>query len=161
MHFPNFDLNVLPSNPQISYWTDESNCFTIFIITIQNKSAFTTSKKSSFTTTLNKCLKVNCLTEPFIYIFSEINYIWSGSMLFAISFFTCYRVCKRTAWILIRLRGCAGWSGSMLVANPLCWFCRDAAHFITYFNWYYRKEISANKDHLSFKTIHVFSFSFS
>jgi hypothetical protein len=22
----------------------------------------------------------------------------------------------------------AGWSGSMLVANPLCWFCRDAAH---------------------------------
>jgi hypothetical protein len=44
------------------------------------------------------------------------------------SFFTCYRVCKRTAWILIRLRGCAGWSGSMLVANPLCWFCRDAAH---------------------------------
>jgi hypothetical protein len=24
--------------------------------------------------------------------------------------------------------GCAGWSGSMLVANALCWFCRDAAH---------------------------------
>jgi hypothetical protein len=23
---------------------------------------------------------------------------------------------------------CAGWSGSMLVANPLRWFCRDAAH---------------------------------
>jgi hypothetical protein len=21
-----------------------------------------------------------------------------------------------------------GWSGSMLVANPICWFCRDAAH---------------------------------
>jgi hypothetical protein len=34
--------------------------------------------------------------------------VWSGSMLFAISFSTCYRVCKRTAWILIRLRGCAG-----------------------------------------------------
>jgi hypothetical protein len=29
--------------------------------------------------------------------------------------------CK-TAWILIRPRGCAGWSGSMLVANALCWF---------------------------------------
>jgi hypothetical protein len=48
-------------------------------------------------------------------------------MLFAISFSTCYRVGKRTAWILIRLRGCAGWSGSMLVANALCWFCHDVA----------------------------------
>jgi hypothetical protein len=48
-------------------------------------------------------------------------------MLFAISFLTCYRICKRTAWILIRLRGCAGWSGSMLVANTLCCFCHDAA----------------------------------
>jgi hypothetical protein len=24
----------------------------------------------------------------------------------------------------------AGWSGSMLVANPLCWFCHDAAQII-------------------------------
>jgi hypothetical protein len=55
--------------------------------------------------------------------------VWSGSMLFAISFFTCYMVCKRTAWILIRLCGCAGWSESMLVANALCWICRDLAHF--------------------------------
>jgi hypothetical protein len=22
----------------------------------------------------------------------------------------------------------SGWSGSMLVANPLCWFCHGAAH---------------------------------
>jgi hypothetical protein len=51
-----------------------------------------------------------------------------GSMLFAISFSTKNRVGKRTAWILIRVRGCAGWSGSMLVANPLCWFCLDTAH---------------------------------
>jgi hypothetical protein len=41
-------------------------------------------------------------------------------------FLSCYRVCKRTAWILVRLRGCAGWSGSMLVANPLCCFCCGA-----------------------------------
>jgi hypothetical protein len=42
---------------------------------------------------------------------------------------TLLQVEKLTAykWILIRLRGCAGWSGSMLVANPICWFCRDAA----------------------------------
>jgi hypothetical protein len=60
---------------------------------------------------------------------SLIRAVWSGSMLFAISFFTCYRVCKRTAWMPIRLRGCEGWSGSMLVANALCWFCRDVAHF--------------------------------
>jgi hypothetical protein len=53
--------------------------------------------------------------------------VWSGSMLFAISFSTCNWVCKRTAWILIRLRECAGWSGSMLVANALRWFCRDVA----------------------------------
>jgi hypothetical protein len=47
----------------------------------------------------------------------RIRAVWSGSMLFAISFSTCYRGCKRTA----------GWSGSMLAANPLCWCCRDAA----------------------------------
>jgi hypothetical protein len=54
----------------------------------------------------------------------------SGSMLFAISLSTYNMVCKWTAWILIRLCRCAGWSGSMLVANPLCWFCHDAAHMI-------------------------------
>jgi hypothetical protein len=47
---------------------------------------------------------------------------------------TCNRVGKRTAWILIRLRGCAGWSGSMLVANTLRWFCRDAAHLCDFIN---------------------------
>jgi hypothetical protein len=47
----------------------------------------------------------------------RIRAVWSGSMLFAISFSTCYRVCQRTAWILIRLRG-------------LSWFCRDAAHLL-------------------------------
>jgi hypothetical protein len=49
-------------------------------------------------------------------------------MLFAIS--TCNKVSKRTAWILIRLRGCTGWSGSMLVANPLFWFCHDTAQIL-------------------------------
>jgi hypothetical protein len=34
----------------------------------------------------------------------RIRVVWSRSMLFAISFTTCHRVCKRTAWILIRLR---------------------------------------------------------
>jgi hypothetical protein len=38
--------------------------------------------------------------------------------------------CNRTACILNRLRGCAGWSGSMLVANALCWFCHAAAHIL-------------------------------
>jgi hypothetical protein len=33
-----------------------------------------------------------------------IRTVWSGSMLIAIGFSTCYRVCKQTAWILIRLR---------------------------------------------------------
>jgi hypothetical protein len=60
----------------------------------------------------------------------RIRAVWSGSMLFAISFSTCNRVVKRTAWILIRLCGCAGWSGSMLVANQLCWFCRYVAHIV-------------------------------
>jgi hypothetical protein len=42
--------------------------------------------------------------------------------------------------ILIRLRGCAGWFGSMLVANPLCWFCRDAAQTIlsSFIRFYHR-----------------------
>jgi hypothetical protein len=59
----------------------------------------------------------------------RIRAVWSGSMLFAFSFYTCNRVGKRTA--LIRPCGCAGWSGSMLVANALCWFCHDEAHFNT------------------------------
>jgi hypothetical protein len=27
--------------------------------------------------------------------------------------------------------GCAGWSGSMLVANPLCWFCHGVAQIVS------------------------------
>jgi hypothetical protein len=34
-----------------------------------------------------------------------IRAVWSGSMLFAISFSTCNRVGKQIAWILTRLRG--------------------------------------------------------
>jgi hypothetical protein len=68
------------------------------------------------------------------YTFKPCHYciraVWSGSMLFAISFSTRNRVGKRTTWILIGLLGCAGWSGSMLVANAVCWFCRDAAHLL-------------------------------
>jgi hypothetical protein len=62
--------------------------------------------------------------------------VWSGSMLFAISFSTFSRVDKQTAWILIRLRECADWSGSMLVAYALCWFCHDMAqiYFCTCIN---------------------------
>jgi hypothetical protein len=57
-------------------------------------------------------------------------------MLFAVSFSTCYMVCKGTAWILIGLRGYAGWSGSMLVANALCWF---------WFYYYYCIKIKHNE----------------
>jgi hypothetical protein len=45
----------------------------------------------------------------------------------------CNRVGKQTSWMLIRLRGCAGWSGSMLVANPLCWFCHGTAQLLFHF----------------------------
>jgi hypothetical protein len=63
----------------------------------------------------------------------RIRSVWSEPMLFDISFSTCYRLCKQTAWILIRLNGCAGWSGSILVANQLGWFCRDAAYLWSIF----------------------------
>jgi hypothetical protein len=33
----------------------------------------------------------------------------------------------------IRLRGCASWSGSLLVANPLCWFCHGMAQLHIYY----------------------------
>ena len=33
----------------------------------------------------------------------------------------------RTAKTLIRLGGCPGWSESSLGAQPLCWFCHEAA----------------------------------
>jgi hypothetical protein len=36
--------------------------------------------------------------------------------------------CLLTNSILSRETDSAGWSGSMLVANPLSWFCRDTAH---------------------------------
>jgi hypothetical protein len=68
------------------------------------------------------------LRPAWIQTSPRIRAVWSGSMLFAISFSTCNRVGKRTTWILIRLCGCAGWSGSMLIANPLCWFRHGAAH---------------------------------
>ena len=43
----------------------------------------------------------------------------------------------RTAKPLIRLGGCPGWSESSLGAQPLCWFCRAAAHM----TWYsYKKD---------------------
>jgi hypothetical protein len=39
--------------------------------------------------------------------------------------------------------GCAGWSGSMLVVNPLCWFCRDTAQmFLCPKGWYIRIALS-------------------
>jgi hypothetical protein len=68
-------------------------------------------------------LTLTWINRVYVYMFEQIRAVWSGSMLVAIS----YRVWKRTAWILIWLRGGAGWSVSMLVANPLCWFCHDAA----------------------------------
>ena len=37
---------------------------------------------------------------------------------------------ERTAKSLIRLGGCPGWSESSLSAQPLCWFCHDAAHIL-------------------------------
>jgi hypothetical protein len=53
----------------------------------------------------------------------RIRAVWSGSMLFATSRETDSE--QHGSW-----SDCAdaGWSGSMLDANPLCWFCRDAAH---------------------------------
>jgi hypothetical protein len=60
----------------------------------------------------------------------RISAVWSWSMLFANSFSTCIRVGKWIAWILIRLRWCSGWFGSMLDANPLCWFCHGVALII-------------------------------
>jgi hypothetical protein len=73
-----------------------------------------------------KQTKLNCIfySEKLFSKLSVSCLLWIKFrfyITFYISFSTCYTVCKRTAWILIRLRECAGWSGSMLVANPLCW----------------------------------------
>jgi hypothetical protein len=69
------------------------------------------------------------LILSFQNVWESLARLLSGSMLFAYQLYYMWRNWERTAWILIRLRGCAGWSGSMLVANALCWFCRDVAHF--------------------------------
>jgi hypothetical protein len=68
------------------------------------------------------------LRPAFIQTSLHICAVWSGSTLCAIRFSTCKRVGKRTAWILFRLRG------SMLVANPLYWFCHSTAHIDLIFN---------------------------
>jgi hypothetical protein len=55
---------------------------------------------------------------------------------FTISLSTCNCFCKPTAWILIRLCRCAGWPGSMLVANALCWFCHGVTQiYHTMIHW--------------------------
>jgi hypothetical protein len=57
----------------------------------------------------------------------RIRAVWSGSMLFAISFSTCYRVCKRTAWILIRLHDSytslnLSWNTKLLTLLQFCMY---------------------------------------
>jgi hypothetical protein len=59
----------------------------------------------------------------------RVRAVWSESMLFAITCSNCNSVGKRIALIMIRLRAFTGWSVSRLVANALCWFCHDVAHF--------------------------------
>ena len=39
----------------------------------------------------------------------------------------------QTAKTLIRLGECPGWSESSLGAQPLCWFCLEAAHINLHF----------------------------
>jgi hypothetical protein len=53
----------------------------------------------------------------------RVRAVLSGSMLFAISVSTCYRVGKQTAWLV-------AWSTNLRIriANPLCWFCHGTAH---------------------------------
>jgi hypothetical protein len=54
--------------------------------------------------------KTNIMRLRPAWIQTSLRYraVRSESMLFAITFSTCNRVCKRTPWILIRLHGC--WS---------------------------------------------------
>jgi hypothetical protein len=79
------------------------------------------------------------LRPAWIHTSLRIRAVWSGSMLFAYRPYNKYRNWLRTAWILIRLHRCAGWSVSMLVANVLCWFCRDTAHMMFYHCNYHLK----------------------
>jgi hypothetical protein len=54
----------------------------------------------------------------------RIRAVWSGSMLFAISFFTCYRVCKRTAWIHAGRKPVMlvlSWRGSIMIYFTMLW----------------------------------------
>jgi hypothetical protein len=84
-----------------------------------------------FSSTIGRILRANLLAKCWRLcqgFWLKNRAVWSGSMLFAISLSTCDRVGKRTVWVLIRLHRCAGWSGSMLVANPSCWFCHGTAH---------------------------------
>jgi hypothetical protein len=72
------------------------------------------------------------MTKPTIMDPDQPEHLRSLIRIHAVRLQTLLQVEKliATAWILIRLRRCAGWFGSMLVANPLCLFCHDTAHII-------------------------------
>jgi hypothetical protein len=54
---------------------------------------------------------------------------------------------------------CAGWSGSMLVANPLCWFCRDAAFLIIFISVNHMHQILKNKMYILLNEVRLIKFS--
>jgi hypothetical protein len=94
---------------KMKLWTQNAIHVNIWAVSWQNqRNAFATSMDPDLPGHPHSLFRIHAVRLQFLYL--------------------CYRVCKRTAWILIRLRGSAGWSGSMLVANPLCWFCHDTAH---------------------------------
>jgi hypothetical protein len=71
----------------------------------------------------------------------RIRAVWSGSMLFAVSFSTCNRVGKRTSWILIRLRGSA-----MSGLDP-CWSQTQYVGFVVTRLNYYLNSLNGNNIH--------------
>jgi hypothetical protein len=70
---------------------------------VQEQGKHSTSARDCEDSKYNQPNSSNVITYMYFYV----------SLQFAISFSTCYRVCKRTAWILIRLRGC--WSQTRYV----------------------------------------------
>jgi hypothetical protein len=73
-------------------------------------------------------------------------------MLFGISFSTCNRVGKQTAWILIRLRRCAGCVQAGL--DP-CWSQMHYVGFVmTRLNFY--NVFSENEEHIMMITVYPY-----
>jgi hypothetical protein len=116
------NLACLLSNYNIILWLILNN--KIIIVETRSRQG---NNYDIFVNAINKIFRKKYLNFSFVKLSGEndINPAFNCRL-------NAYRISM--IWVLLSDRliacECAGWSGSMLVANALCWFCRDATHIL-------------------------------